>query len=258
MTVQALLGDTIHDITIAREDGTFRVTVDGKEHQVDARRLDGHFYTMIMDGKSYEVSVECDGDRCTVRHGAAEQTLEFVDPGRVGGVLGEKQDGPASIDAPTRWVQSDLGHPVRFDVERARNPLANGPLAVEQIRLAMQAWTDVPESRVVLALGDTDDDYSVPQGQSPAAAYVGRNAILFGDPYGEIPAPHECAGVIAIGGYWRSETPSGTVNGVEFYAAAQAYVIFNDGFECFLGTAQNHQPVFLCRICRFGGSGDGT
>ena len=99
MKVQALLGDRIHEITIAREDGIFRVTVDGKEHQVDARRLDGHFYTMIMDGKSYEVSVECDGDRCTVRHGAAEQTLEFADPNRVGGVLGEKPDGPASIDA---------------------------------------------------------------------------------------------------------------------------------------------------------------
>ena len=99
MKMQALLGDTIHNITIAREDGIFHVTVDGKQHQVDARRLDGHFYTMIMEGKSYEVSVECEGETCTVRHGAAEQTLEFADPGRMGGVLGKKQDGPASIDA---------------------------------------------------------------------------------------------------------------------------------------------------------------
>jgi biotin carboxyl carrier protein len=99
MKMQALLGDAVHDITIAREDGIFHVTVDGKKHEVDARRLDGHFYTMIMDGKSYEVSVECDGETCTVRHGAAEQRLEFADPGRVGGVLGKKPDGPASIDA---------------------------------------------------------------------------------------------------------------------------------------------------------------
>jgi hypothetical protein len=147
-------------------------------------------------------------------------------------------------DYPTRWEASDTGGAVTFNIQRSGNPLGSGVAAVEQMRRAMAAWTEVPESRLVVEAGNTFFNYTGTVGASPRSHYSGTNVILFGDPYAEIPDPVNCAGVLAVGGYWRSASISPeSVNNTQFYAAMQAYVIFNNGFECYLGDSENLAEV---------------
>lgn len=150
---------------------------------------------------------------------------------------------PLNAGAPVRWTQSDAGQAVIVNVEPDRNPLADDAAAVLQIRRAMAAWSDVPESRLLISPGNENADFTGSGAQSPAKAFPPSNVVLFGDPYGDIADPSGCSGTLAIGGYWRSGTPSGTVNNVSFYPALRLYVIFNNNFECFLGNADNLAEV---------------
>jgi hypothetical protein len=146
--------------------------------------------------------------------------------------------------APARWAQADSGTPVTFHLQQGNDPLGNGAAAVAEVRRAMAAWTSVPESRLALQAGNTNFNYMGTYGASPAVSYSGVNVVLFGDPYGDISDPVNCGGVLAVGGYWRSGTLSQEqVNGVSFYPAMQAYVIFNNGFDCFLGDPDNLAEV---------------
>lgn len=82
MKISANAGDRIFDIVIERQDGRYIVDVDGERHEVDAQKLEDGFYTILLDSRSFEVSVERRGDAYHVRHGAAEQLVSFSDPGR--------------------------------------------------------------------------------------------------------------------------------------------------------------------------------
>jgi hypothetical protein len=130
------------------------------------------------------------------------------------------------------------------DVERARDPLGDGAAALFQLERALAAWTDVPESRISLVVGDGDADFTgAPGSASPARSYPPGNIILFGDPYDDISDPEGCGGVLAIGGYWNGWTPEKTVNNVDFLPATRLFVIFSNDFECFLGYADNLAEV---------------
>ena len=80
MTVKT--GEREHEVTVDRHDGLFRVVVDGQEHLVDVRRLEADFHSIMMEGRSYELSIEPDGDRYHVRHGASQRTVVFTDATR--------------------------------------------------------------------------------------------------------------------------------------------------------------------------------
>jgi len=99
MKFQATVGETVHEIVIARLDGSYVVTLDGTEHIVDARKLEADFYSILYEGKSYEVSVESAGPRYIVRHGAAEQVVELADASRGGRDDLRKRGGPETIDS---------------------------------------------------------------------------------------------------------------------------------------------------------------
>jgi len=60
--VAAQVGDNVHEIVIERRDATVLVTVDGEQFEADARKLSGEFYSILMKGRSYAVSVEASGD----------------------------------------------------------------------------------------------------------------------------------------------------------------------------------------------------
>ncbi len=145
---------------------------------------------------------------------------------------------PMSASEPARWVESDSGIPVTIHIQRANNPLGNGEAAVAEVERAMAAWSEVPQARVALTVGNTDFNYTGTAPGSPASVYTGTNIVLFGDPYDEI-SDGDCSGVLAIGGYWRSAAPAPQVNNVDFHPILQSYTIFNDNFECFLGDADN-------------------
>jgi hypothetical protein len=128
-------------------------------------------------------------------------------------------------------------------VQPTANPVGNDASAVEQIRRAAAAWSDAPESRLHVALGNVNDTFTSTQASGPADAMPPRNIVLFNDPYDDISPPSGCSGTLAIGGYWRSGTLTSSVNGVSFYPALRLYVIFNSGFSCFLGNVDNLAEV---------------
>ncbi|HXV75489.1 MAG TPA: matrixin family metalloprotease [Candidatus Polarisedimenticolaceae bacterium] len=138
----------------------------------------------------------------------------------------------ADASAPARWAEIDQGGTLLVDIDPRDNPLGDDDAAVLQIERAMSAWTDVPESRVTIKTGNPSLEFGA---ASPALAYSGTNVVLFDDPFSNIsdPSPN-CSGVLAIGGYWRTSTPTSTVHGIAFRGAAQLYVIFNNDFECVL------------------------
>jgi glutaconyl-CoA/methylmalonyl-CoA decarboxylase subunit gamma len=84
MKFAAKLGDEVHEIVVTRVDANYVVTLDGVEHVVDARKLEADFYSILYEGKSYEVSVENAGPGYVVRHGANEQLVELADASRGG------------------------------------------------------------------------------------------------------------------------------------------------------------------------------
>jgi hypothetical protein len=146
---------------------------------------------------------------------------------------------PMSSSHPTRWAQTDSGTAISINIDRDNDPLGDGAAAVAEIQRAMAAWTDVPEARITLATGSDNYDYTGRYSQSPTALYSGINVILFDDPYNDISDPYGCAGVLAIGGYWRSSSTGPPVNNVIFHPALQLYVIFANDLECFLGNPDN-------------------
>jgi len=146
---------------------------------------------------------------------------------------------PLSSTNPARWFETDSGGTVIVHIDPTGNPLGNAAAAVGEVQRALAAWNEVPEARVALQAGDTGYDYPGTYRKSPARLYSATNVVLFDDPYEDISDPSGCSGILAIGGYWRSTSIAGTVNGVAFHSAKQLYVIFNDGFECVLSDPDN-------------------
>ncbi len=96
MRISARIGARTHEITVERLDGIYVVEVDGVRREVDARKLEGNFYTILIEDRSYEISVEQNGDRYHVRHGAAEQVVTLTDPGRAAREAGAAGPGGAA------------------------------------------------------------------------------------------------------------------------------------------------------------------
>ena len=150
---------------------------------------------------------------------------------------------PLSSSNPARWHQWDGDVPIDMDVETAGNPLGDAQAAVAEIVRALEAWTQAPDSRIFLQLGDGNADFVASHASGPGSASSGVNIVLFDDPYDDIADPSGCSGIVAVGGYWRRSTPQLMVNNVLFKPETSMYVIFNNAFECFLGTPDNLAEV---------------
>lgn len=142
-------------------------------------------------------------------------------------------------DPAGRWRET-----VRLDVERDGNPLRDGPRAVAAIAAAARAWTAVPESSVVVEVADGDSRFTqVPGARSPLEAPPPRPVVLFADPFDDLASPVSCTGIVALGGAWVDTADVETVGGTSFGRAVTGFVVFNDGFECFLGDVANLEEV---------------
>ena len=97
MKMQAQVDRDFHEIEIEREDGLYAVTVDGVRHVVDAQKLESDFYSLILEGKSYEVSVAPDGDTYLVRHGGFETSVQVADPARTARQRLGMAEGPQRV-----------------------------------------------------------------------------------------------------------------------------------------------------------------
>lgn len=92
----------------AKSGGQYTVTVDGVPHQVDARRLAGGNWSILIDGQSYDIELEVAG--ATEREGAYNAlvrgrviTLNVQDERRVrmaAGARKVKVEGPQLVKCP--------------------------------------------------------------------------------------------------------------------------------------------------------------
>jgi biotin carboxyl carrier protein len=92
-------GEREYEVAVERQDSLFHVTVDGVPRLVDARKLEADFYSILTDGRSFEISVERqEGNRYHVRHGATQRTVVLTDATRRGrDDLRAAGHGPLSI-----------------------------------------------------------------------------------------------------------------------------------------------------------------
>ncbi len=99
MKITARVGEKVHEVIVEREDQEFLVEIDGVRRKVDARKLEGDFYSILSGGVSYEVSVEPDRDGYLIRHGASVRQVRFTDPGRQAREIGAAKKGPQTVES---------------------------------------------------------------------------------------------------------------------------------------------------------------
>jgi len=130
MKISAKAGQQLLEVTIERSNGHYIVDVDGVRHDVDAHKLEADFYSILTEGRSYEVSVESQGDAYHVRHGAAEQMVRLTDPSRRA-----REEGPAA-DGPEQIVSQMPGKVVRVLVAEGDTVEAGqGVIVVEAMKM---------------------------------------------------------------------------------------------------------------------------
>jgi pyruvate carboxylase subunit B len=81
MKFKAFVGEEERDVEVHPVEGGYEVTVDGTLHRVDAARAEGSYRSLIVENRSYFVSVDAgERDEYEVRHGGSKRTLRIVDP----------------------------------------------------------------------------------------------------------------------------------------------------------------------------------
>ena len=151
MKLSVKVGQQILDVLVVRQDADYVVEVDGRRFVVNARKLEGDFFSILTEGRSYEVSVEADGDGYWVRHGAAEQRVAVSDPSRQ---AREEKSGP---EGPEQIVSVMPGKVVRLLAREgdAVEP-GQGVVVVEAMKMENEIASDKGGrvTRVAVSPGD--------------------------------------------------------------------------------------------------------
>jgi hypothetical protein len=127
------------------------------------------------------------------------------------------------VEVRGRWFEPDAGEPVRFDVD-SRGDRALGLLRTfDAVRTAMGAWSGPPGIGLLVVPGALVRAAS-------AGSHDPRSAILFDDPYGDIPPPARCRGILALGGYRADLSQRRMLGGTDFARIVAGEVTFADGW----------------------------
>jgi acetyl/propionyl-CoA carboxylase alpha subunit len=124
------------------------IVVNGREMPCDCIRLPDGTYSLLIDGRVYDLGVELDGDRCIVVHGVNRHTLVIHDPRRLatGNPVEEGQPGlqRISADMPGKVIRVLVreGDTVAYD---------QGLLVLEAMK--MQNEIRAPKRGVVIDVG---------------------------------------------------------------------------------------------------------
>ena len=124
MKLSVKVRDRVHEVFVTRQDGHYIVEIDGHRRVVDSHRLENNFYSLITGNRSYEVSVERDGDIYKVRRGAAQLDVTISDPSR------QARDARAVAAGPERIVSQMPGKVVRVLVAEGDEVEAGAGLVV--------------------------------------------------------------------------------------------------------------------------------
>ncbi len=137
MKLSVKVRDRVHEVFVTRQDGHYVVEIDGHRHEVDSHKLENNFYSFITDGRSYEVSVERDGDTYKVRRGAAQLDVTISDPSR------QARDVRAVAAGPEKIVSQMPGKVVRVLVAEGDEVEAGaGLIVVEAMKMENEIVTE--------------------------------------------------------------------------------------------------------------------
>jgi hypothetical protein len=135
-----------------------------------------------------------------------------------------------------RWTEPDEGLPVRYTLDPTGDRTLGAQASLGALGQAMAAWSNAGSSLRMVNAGDGTP--------APFQACDGKSTIQFNDPFGEIGAPSNCGGILAIGGYCTTNTSTSSVNGATFVRITEGDLTVNDGFEaCRYWTATNLAEV---------------
>ena len=137
MKLSVKVRDRVHEVFVTRQDGHYVVEIDGHRHEVDSHKLENNFYSFITDERSYEVSVERDGDTYKVRRGAAQLDVTISDPSR------QARDARAVAAGPEKIVSQMPGKVVRVLVAEGDEVEAGaGLIVVEAMKMENEIVTE--------------------------------------------------------------------------------------------------------------------
>lgn len=140
-----------------------------------------------------------------------------------------------------RWVEPDAGIAVAYLIDRSGDAVLGAEPSLAAVHNAMAAWTSARSS---LRLVDG--------GPAAAARFQscdGQSTIEFNDPFGEIGAPTNCGGILAIGGFCTTDASTSTVDGTTFVRITEGDLTVNDGFAgCRYWNAANLAEVLTHEI----------
>lgn len=137
MKLSVKVRDRVHEVFVTRQDSHYVVEIDGHRHEVDSHKLENNFYSFITDERSYEVSVERDGDTYKVRRGAAQLDVTISDPSR------QARDVRAVAAGPEKIVSQMPGKVVRVLVAEGDEVEAGaGLIVVEAMKMENEIVTE--------------------------------------------------------------------------------------------------------------------
>jgi hypothetical protein len=143
---------------------------------------------------------------------------------------------------PVRWFQPDSGQSVNYFVDSAGDNTLKFDASQAAVDAALAAWTNVATSNLVLH----DAGTTAPIRLNDCTNSTSR--VIFNDPFGEIPDPSGCGGVLAMGGYCATGNTT-SVNGTQFFQIVTGRVTMNNGFgSCFVWTQCNVAEVLTHEI----------
>ncbi|HWP64681.1 MAG TPA: hypothetical protein VNO26_02060 [Candidatus Limnocylindria bacterium] len=126
-----------------------------------------------------------------------------------------------------------MGEPVVIDVDSTGDAGLGPEASMAAVDAALAAWTQVSGASIVLQRG-------VAAAPMPMLC-DGISQIVFNDPYGEIPNPGRCSGVLAIGGYCTAgKSEIDVIDGVQYRRIIEGNITFSNGFaKCPFWTEAN-------------------
>jgi matrixin/putative Ig domain-containing protein len=137
------------------------------------------------------------------------------------------------VAGPLRWMEADLGQPVRYYVNPNSCPVAGGGSA--ETGRAMAAWPNQSGANIQLQVAG--------QTGSCGISFDNRNTISFGDCLNQLDPPiGGCSGVVGQTTVaWVND--SKTIGGTTFNKLMEADTVFNKGMDCFLSNSANFAEV---------------